>query len=273
MFKTIRKILGGRSAAPVSSTQRQRLAAPTWPAVVYAVGDVHGCLREARELERAILQDGSESEGEKWIVYLGDYLDRGPDSAGVLDFLLTRLPQDWRRICLAGNHEVMALEFLANPKPNASWLEFGGVETLSSYGISSGSLATKSTAERRAIIQSHVPEEHLAFLAEMPSLLSLPGWIFVHAGIRRQLSISEQSELDLFWIRDEFFNAPVEQGDTVVHGHTPATAPVVADGRICVDTGCFATGILTAVRVTQGGMDCFINTAPKTAEAVSSLSR
>lgn len=266
MFKAIRDAFGRGARTKQLAPARRRLSAQEWPAVIYAIGDVHGCLAEARQLEQTILEDGLDIAGEKWIVYLGDYIDRGPDSAGVLDFLLTRLPQGWRRICLAGNHEVMALEFMANPKPGSGWLEFGGVETLSSYGIQLAALMKKSAAERQAIIHSHVPEEHLVFLREMPSILCLPQWIFVHAGIRRGVAIADQDENDLFWIRDEFFNSPVDQGDTVVHGHTPAAAPVRAEGRICVDTGCFATGTLTAVRLTQGGVEGFLNTTSRRAD-------
>ena len=244
-------MFGGPGSAP-PHTRREHLSAPGWPAVVYAIGDVHGCLAELRGLERRIIDDAASIEGEKWLVYLGDFVDRGPDSAGVLDHLTARPPAGFRRVCLAGNHEIMMQAFLDNPDSQPEWLQFGGQQTLASYGIDvAGFLATPSR-RRRAILDSHVPEDHVAFLAGLPLTLSLPGVVFVHAGLRPDVPVDQQVEHDLLWIREEFFRAPSVPDRLVVHGHTPASEAVILPGRICVDTGAFATGRLTAIRLAQG---------------------
>ncbi|MBJ3783120.1 metallophosphoesterase family protein [Devosia sediminis] len=236
------------------------MAADSWPAAIYAIGDVHGCLAQVRELERLIAEDAKSIPGEKWMVYLGDYIDRGPDSAGVLDKLLSTPPAGFRRICLVGNHEVMALAFLRNPQADADWLKFGGLEFLHSYQLSTAALVGGSARSRLAVIESHIPSEHISFLKSLPLSLTVPGYTFVHAGLRSGISLEQQRESDLLWIRDEFFEAAPQPGLTVVHGHTPAPEPVVAAGRICIDTGAFATGILTALRLIPGEAPLFLQT-------------
>lgn len=250
MFDKLRTMFGGASAAPPA--RHEHLSAPHWPAVVYAIGDIHGCLAELRGLEQRIIADAAAIQGEKWLVYLGDLVDRGPDSVGVLDHLTARPPAGFRRICLAGNHEIMMLAFLANPGSNHDWLEFGGQETLASYGIDTSGFLNLRPRQRRAMLDSHIPEDHVRFLAELPFTLSLPGVVFVHAGLRADVPVDQQSEHDLLWIREEFFNAPPVTGRLVVHGHTPAGQAVILPGRICIDTGAFATGRLTAVRLAPG---------------------
>lgn len=259
MLEGFRRLFGIAPAEPRTSA-RPHLAFDKWPAAIYGVGDVHGCLAELLELERLIVEDASSINGDKWIVYLGDYVDRGPDSAGVLDRLMARPPEGFRRICIVGNHEVMALNFLNNPRADADWLSFGGQEFLYSYGLSESALRLASSRARQAAIDSHIPSEHQAFLKELPLSVSVPGCVFVHAGLRAGVPIEEQEEADLLWIRDEFFAAPPRRDLIVVHGHTPAAEPVVAEGRICIDTGAFATGILTAVCLKPGSPPRFLST-------------
>ena len=248
MLARLRSLFG---ATPVDRqrSERAHLSAPEWPAAIYAIGDVHGCLTELRGLEQRIVEDAAAVEGEKWLVYLGDLVDRGPDSVGVLDRLLARPPQGFRRICLAGNHEIMMLAFLDNPASQPEWLQFGGQQTLASYGIDAARLLATPARQRRAILDSHVPQDHVEFLTDLPLTLSLPGVVFVHAGLRPDIPVDRQAENDLLWIREEFFRAPPLPGRLVVHGHTPARDAVMLPGRICVDTGAFATGRLTAVRL------------------------
>lgn len=238
---------------PAPKSGRTHLSAAGWPEVVYAVGDVHGCLDELRRLESNIAADAAGISGEKWLVMLGDYVDRGRDAAGVLDRLNAAPPPGFKRICLAGNHEIMMLRYLQAPGPKDDWLAFGGMETLSSYGISMDAIARAGRKDLKAIVDSHIPQEHIAFLRDLPLTLSLPGMVFVHAGLRPGIDLVErQSEDDLLWIRDEFFDAPPVSNRMVVHGHTPAPEAVFLPGRICVDTGAFATGILTAARLRPG---------------------
>lgn len=246
MFNWASNLFGSK---PVATPSRRHLAFDDWPAAVYAIGDIHGCLVELRQLEAAIARDAAAIDGEKWIVGLGDYIDRGPNSAGVLDQLLMKPPKDFKRISIAGNHEIMMLEFLHTPTPRSDWLTFGGLETLFSYGIAQSAITSGSAKDRHNLLQSHIPNEHRELLSSLPLSLSLPGVAFVHAGIRRGIPLSEQSEADLLWIRKEFFDAPIDDGLVVVHGHTPGAEAVFAPGRICVDTGAFATGRLTAVRL------------------------
>lgn len=254
----LRSILGAGRPAPA---RRAHLSAPERPAAIYAIGDVHGCLALLHQLHEAIFADAAGIAGEKWLVYLGDYVDRGPQSAGVLDALLAPLPDGFRRIALAGNHEVMMLDFLRHPARNAAWLEFGGPETLASYGLEARRLMALPERDRIAQLQSHVPQEHIDLLAALPLTLSAPSLVFVHAGLRPGVPVDQQSEDDALWIRKDFFAAPPVEGRLVVHGHTPARDPVVAPGRICVDTGAFATGILTAVKLTDVEPPRFISVA------------
>jgi len=222
-----------------------RLAFHTWPTAVYAVGDVHGCLAELRHLEEEIARDGADLEGEKWLVTLGDHIDRGPDSAGVLDHVMQPAPRGFRRFALFGNHESLALDFLAGRPEASDWLAEGGAETLLSYGIDPGTPADQ--------ISAALPPAHRMFLEALPLCLSLPGWLFVHAGIRPGLPLSEQSEEDMIWIREPFLTSQLTGGLRVVHGHTPNPDIVSTPHRIDVDTRCFATGRLSAVRVTPDG--------------------
>ncbi len=236
-----------------SSRKWQHLAEPTWPPAIYAVGDIHGCIDQLIDLEAKICADATSYEGDCWIVYLGDLLDRGPDSAAVLDRLIDPPPAGIRRICLAGNHEAMALEFFNAPRTNAHWLQFGGDTTLASYGIQQSAWAGASARALRDIVRSHIPREHLDFLRNLHLTLSVPGNVFVHAGLRPGIAPDQQAESDLLWIRGDFFDAPLTPGLRVIHGHTPGPAVVQAEGRVCVDTGAFATGILSAVRLTPDG--------------------
>lgn len=237
------------------------LTADTWPAVIYAIGDVHGCLTELRTLESSIIADAAGISGEKWLVMLGDYVDRGPQSAGVLDKLSAPAPAGFRRICLAGNHEAMMLSVLQTPAKAEGWLQFGGRETLHSYGIDIRQFERGNARARVTLLQSHIPTEHYDFLKDLPALVSMPGLVLVHAGIRREISIEKQSEADLMWIREPFLS-DISPGPLVVHGHTPGPIPVVTTNRIGVDTGAYATGVLTAVRLEQGAEPRFLTSNP-----------
>ena len=237
------------------------------PAALYAIGDVHGCLDELLALESQILTDSAALPGEKVIVMLGDYVDRGPNAAGVIDHLMARPPAGLRRICLLGNHELMAQDFMAKPNPRSNWLQNGGFDTLQSYGIMPDVLRSARSAQWSMMIKAHVPEEHIDFMRGLAWSLSIPGWLFVHAGLRPGLSLQEQHPDDLFWIRDEFYStvdqlAAQDVERRVVHGHTPAPEPVITPARICVDTGAFATGRLTAVRIVPDEQPRMLHTGP-----------
>lgn len=229
-----------------------RLAFHTWPSAVYAIGDVHGCLEHLLLLEEQIVADGLDVEGEKWIVTLGDHVDRGPASAGVIEHVMGPAPDGFRRFSLLGNHEVMLLDFFRDPEANAYWLEEGGSDTIFSYDAGLN-LSDHGSARH------WVPQWHLDFIAQLPLYLSLPGWLFVHAGIRPGVPLGLQTEEDLTWIRAPFLTSQLTGGLRVVHGHTPGPDIVVTPHRIDVDTQCFRTGKLSAVRVTPDGQTKFFS--------------
>lgn len=232
---------------------RARLAFDAWPAAVYAVGDVHGCYEALLDLERQIVADGTVIAGEKWIIMLGDYVDRGPSSSHVIDHLIAAPPAGFKRICLVGNHEELMLGFFGDPDLHAYWLDQGGADTLGSYGIDA--LFDEAQAVPRSLladIDAKVPPAHRDFLETLPILVQLPGWLLVHAGLRPDVPLDRQSDEDLVWIREPFLERGLD-GYRVVHGHTPSDEPEVKPFRIGIDTQCYATGRLTAVRLAEDG--------------------
>jgi serine/threonine protein phosphatase 1 len=229
-----------------------RIAFHQWPAAVYAIGDVHGCLERLREIEAVIAEDGLGIEGEKWIVTVGDHIDRGPSSKGVIAHVMGPAPAGFRRFALRGNHEQMMLDFLADPATHAYWLDEGGAETLESYGLDLRGKVLESRSFRDELI-AQIGGEHFDFIAALPYYLSLPGWLFVHAGIRPGVPLALQSDNDLLWIRSPFLTSQLTGGLRVVHGHTPGRDIVVTPHRIGIDTHCFHSGRLSAARVTPDG--------------------
>ena len=227
---------------------RPRLTFEHWPTAVYAVGDVHGCLSQLLAMERRIAADAAALRGDNWIVMLGVYVDRGPQSAQVIAHLLRPPPDGLRRFCLAGNHEMMMLEFLDGLADPAYWLNQGGRETLRSYRARGGAGEPELEPSR-----PEVPETHTRFLRSLPISLSLPGWAFVHAGIRPGIALADQTEEDLAWIREPFLSSTLRGAPRIVHGHTPRFEPVVTPYRVGLDTGCFQNGRLTAARITEDG--------------------
>jgi serine/threonine protein phosphatase 1 len=227
-----------------------RLLETAWPAALYAIGDVHGCVEELEALEAMIVADAAEIAGDKWLLTLGDHIDRGPNSAAVIERMLSPPPAGFMRRALRGNHEQMLLDFLGDPLRHEYWLMEGGLETLASYGIPlEGFAAGLSAPEVLGAIRAGIPAAHLDFIAALPLMLALPGFVFVHAGLRPGVALDRQTDEDLLWIREPFLSAPPTSGLRIVHGHTPSRAPVVTAARIGIDTRCFATGRLTALRV------------------------
>lgn len=255
MLRYLKELLARlpRSGAEQRGATFEELHVETEADTIYAIGDVHGCLDLLRALERLLLEDAATRPGSKWFVMLGDYVDRGPQSAGVLDHLMAPLPSGIQRICIAGNHEVAMLRYLQQPSPNSSWLGFGGTETLQSYGISEVSLeaSARSRQALRDLIHSHVPVEHSEFLARLPLIFTTPNYAFAHAGLRSGIPIEQQDPDDLLWIRNDPEMGYSEFDKVVVHGHTPTPDIVFGDHRISVDTGAYLTGRLSAVRLSR----------------------
>ncbi|WP_246658763.1 metallophosphoesterase family protein [Mesorhizobium sp. J18] len=220
---------------------------------IYAVGDVHGCLDQLLSLERKILADAAEIPGPKLIIMLGDYIDRGPASAQVIDHLAAEPPEGFDRICLAGNHEVMMLDYLERRESRARWLSLGADATLASYGIDHRRLRElyRNGEGIDEMIRETVPAAHAAFLRSLPVLVSAPGFLFVHAGIRPGVELADQKDEDLVSIRSEFYAKAHLIDRLVVHGHTPVERPMLEGKRLNIDTGAYFSGRLTAVRFWQ----------------------
>jgi serine/threonine protein phosphatase 1 len=235
--------------------RRPRLSFSQWPAAVYAIGDVHGCFEQLLALEAEIFADAATFPGEKWLVMLGDYIDRGQRSPAVLDHIAVPPPAPFRRFCMIGNHEQLLLDFLLNPPAHLEWLEWGGLQTAESYGMPDdpGQRWRRHPGEFAERLEPMIPVAHLELLRGLPTCLKLPDFLFVHAGIRPGLPLEAQEDEDLIWIRAPFLNSKRAAPFTVVHGHTPVDAVEFAPGRIDIDTGCFFSGVLTALRVTPDG--------------------
>ena len=242
----------GIAGSTVSDPPRDRREIdPEGP--VYAVGDVHGCLDALLALEREIIRDAGTSGGASpLVVMLGDYIDRGPQSAGVLDHLIAP-GEGFNRICLAGNHDIYFHRLLKTAQVDRAWYAIGGGETLRSYGIDPDAFAHPgmSRSRRLQILQSHVPDEHRAFLARLPVALLTPAWLFVHAGLRAGVPFDGNTDRDLTETRDSVFADYRDVGRVVVHGHVINDDPILTESRICVDTGACITGCLTAVRLAR----------------------
>lgn len=244
---------------------RTRLTFAAWPAAVYAIGDIHGCLDQLYALEEMIRADARTIPGEKWLITLGDYGDRGPRTDGVIQHLLDAPDIGLKRFNLFGNHEKLLLDFLANPPATVNWLHWGGLHTLASYGVEVD-FADRDHRQMMRYARDFerlLPQGHRAWLETRPICLSLPGTLFVHAGIRPNLTLDQQDDEDLIWIRSPFLEAALPRGLRVIHGHTPGPEPVVTPHRIDVDTMCFSTGVLTAVCLTPDGGHRFLQTGAR----------
>jgi len=210
---------------------------------VYAVGDIHGCLDRLVALHEIIAEDIAARPVEHTtLVHLGDFVDRGTDSAQVIDWLINRPPVPADECCnLMGNHEHMMLSAVAGVDKDApgQWLMNGGADSLLSWGIS----RTVPPAEWA----SRIPLAHLIFLRDLPISRRIGPYLFVHAGIRPGVPLERQSRHDMMWIREPFLSSRADHGVVVVHGHTPKREPTVQPNRIAIDTGAVLGGALTCV--------------------------
>jgi serine/threonine protein phosphatase 1 len=246
MIRSILDFLRDGTQTP-SPKQRRKLFFDTAPDHIYAVGDVHGYDDTLGRLEDLIVADGARRAGTKWLVMLGDYVDRGPKSSAVLTRLTTRPLVGIRRICLTGNHEAVMLDFLGNPSTDHQWLRLGGMETLASYGLNT---LPANREEQKKLLRSLIPVAHVAFLESLPSMLQVPGYCFVHAGLKKGVAPADQKDADLLWLRPVASdNTTVTNGFVTVHGHTPVARAEIGGQRINVDTGIYMSGVLSAVRL------------------------
>jgi serine/threonine protein phosphatase 1 len=223
--------------------------------LVYAVGDVHGCYDLLKSALAQIAEDAAiEAKGRTPVlVLLGDYIDRGPDSAKVLQALVwLRRRGEFALRLLKGNHEQALLGFLEEPEKGGPWLDFGGVQTLASYGVAAPDADAGGTAwrETRDALLDQMPASHLQLLGDLELMAMVGDYAFVHAGVRPDRLLAEQTEADLLWIRRGFVDAPGPFERLIVHGHTWVSAePQILPHRLGLDTGAYATGVLTGVRL------------------------
>lgn len=212
----------------------------------YAIGDIHGCAKLLDLLFEHIANDAKSAPRDTHVVYLGDYIDRGHDSKGVIERVMRRTPNGFHAHYIKGNHDAALLDFLADPQTYRTWRSFGAADTLLSYGVRPPLYdSDEARIKARDELQRALPQDHLAFFRSLELKITLGDYVFVHAGIRPGISLEGQSEEDLLWIRDEFLASTQTHEKVVVHGHTPLSAPARTANRISVDTGAYATGILT----------------------------
>lgn len=214
---------------------------------VYAIGDIHGRADLLDRLHGLIEADLQQNAPQRCVViYLGDYIDRGPDSHGVIERLARHKLSGVETITLLGNHEAMMLEFLDAPYGASLWLANGGDATLASYKVRIPAAYDELLLTQRSL-RGALPRHHWHFLEKLVVQAQFGDYLFVHAGIKPGLPLDRQSREQMIWIRDAFLDSEVDHGLVVVHGHTIVHEVEWRPNRIGVDTGAYTTGRLTAL--------------------------
>jgi serine/threonine protein phosphatase 1 len=214
---------------------------------IYAVGDLHGRVDLLERLLFHIDDDLAKFPAQRAVhVFLGDYIDRGPDSRLVLDRLIQR-GRTHELVCLKGNHELFLLDFFRNPQVLKQWRLYGGLDTLMSYGVVPPFDPKEQPEGLAASLYKAMPAEHFEFLDRLQTSFECGDYFFVHAGVRPGVPIAQQQEKDLLWIRDEFLQSEHDFGKAIIHGHTPVPRAEIRANRINLDTGAYATGVLTCL--------------------------
>lgn len=219
----------------------------------YAIGDIHGRLDLLNIVLARIEEDiAARPKANNFIIVLGDLIDRGAESAGVVERLRTYRKNGVRTIFLSGNHEEILLRLLNGESGlMSSWLKFGGAECAESYGIDPEDLKRMDEKLALELVRGKVPKSHRDFLESFADTFKFGDYLFVHAGIRPGLALEEQERSDLRWIRDPFLSDDKEHGFVVVHGHTIVPAVEERRNRIGIDTGAYRSGILTALCIEE----------------------
>jgi len=250
-----KRLIGAKAPKPVVGIGKR----------LFAIGDIHGRRDLLDALVKRIAQHiASAPSTDNILVFLGDYVDRGPASRGVIERLCGLERQTgWRCVFIKGNHDQAVLEFLKDPSYYSAWRGFGAAETLLSYGVMPPRFENASDFARAwDDFSRRLPPDHLEFLSGLKYSHVEDDYLFVHAGIRPGIALADQTPQDMMWIRESFLSHRGRFEKIVVHGHTPAPAPVALSNRICVDTGAHATGRLTAL-VLEGESQSFIDVRNK----------
>jgi serine/threonine protein phosphatase 1 len=233
---------------------------PNYYRRIYVIGDIHGRLDLLDRIVQEIEHDLAIVPTEPCLtITLGDYVDRGPDSRGVLD-RLSRNPFPTAYVALKGNHEELFEGVLLQASFEAvqHWLKLGGLQTLQSYGVPvKPALGLVDFSRALEALRAAVSPDQIKFLKSLRLSLELDRHFFCHAGIRPGVSFEDQRQEDLLWIRDDFLGSKLNFGKMVVHGHTPVLQPEVLPNRINIDTAAFATGRLTCL-VLEGDSHRFL---------------
>ncbi|MCF6305271.1 MAG: metallophosphoesterase [Rhodobacteraceae bacterium] len=219
---------------------------------IYAIGDIHGCLDQLVEMQERIATDLQTNPHEKpLVIYLGDYMDRGPQNRAVLENLIAAKTADLPTRFLLGNHDKFVSLFLDDPGSmhgrSLHWLHpgTGGDKTLESYGVLNAVEQNAETA--RDLFAAAIPDEHRLFLNECEHSIHIGGYFFAHAGVRPDVALEDQAFYDLIWIREPFLSSDQDFGAIVVHGHSPVKKVQNLGNRIAVDTAAVFGGELSCV--------------------------
>jgi len=227
----------------------------------YAVGDIHGRLDLLDQLLAEIHAQLARRPAHKvLLVFVGDLIDRGPNSAEVIERLRTYRRDGVRTMFLLGNHEEVLLRILGGEAELITkWRWFGGAECLKSYGVDPSQLTGRSEQEALEIVRNAIPKEHKEFLESFVDTCRFGDYLFVHAGIRPGVEVDQQRQTDLRWIREPFLLDDTDHGFVVVHGHTISPEVELMPNRIGIDTGAYRTGVLTALAI-EGSRTWFLQT-------------
>ncbi|MCX8998430.1 serine/threonine protein phosphatase [Rhizobiaceae bacterium BDR2-2] len=255
IFQAVRRVFGLGQEKEETTRRRRRIELDfgVIPGPIFAIGDIHGRVDLLRDAERRIfanLEATGASNG--LIILLGDYVDRGPNSAAVLDYLVQPPPANARRIAICGNHDVAFLNFIEDPDGNTRWLDMGGRDTLLSYGIDLDHVLKRGTGALKDALKEAVPQTHIDLLERMPVCVRINDFVFVHAGLRPGIPLDQQSDRDMMWIREPFLTEGPGLPLVVVHGHTPVPEPQVGPGRIGIDTAAVSTDRLSVLKLDRG---------------------
>ena len=225
---------------------------------IYAIGDIHGCRRELKALLKLIRKDlKNKPVDHHRLIFVGDYVDRGPDSKGVIDLLIKMKKRGAPVTCLMGNHEEKLIRAFTDidRRKMSGFTKYGGLETLASYGLEAKTVARilgdkPGRAEFEKFsrkVRKHLGKKHMGFLAKLKTHTQEGDYFFCHAGVNPQRSLAEQEPVDLIWIREPFLSWEQPLEKVIVHGHTPRNRPQERDHRINIDTACVYGETLTAV--------------------------
>jgi serine/threonine protein phosphatase 1 len=217
---------------------------------IYAISDIHGCADLLQEMFTVIDRDLANARPMRSIhVFLGDYIDRGPDSRQTIDLLINR-SRDHESVFLKGNHEAFLFDVLKSPANLQGWKQYGGLQTLVSYGLTPS--LNPDEAEQTELITElahRIPSYQRRFFNNLRLRFVCGDFYFVHAGVRPGIPLAQQKEEDLLWIREEFLESEERFSKYIVHGHTPVREPDMRSNRINIDTGAYATGNLTLLTI------------------------